>query len=117
MLKYFGQLLKFRLSATVVFSAMVGYLLGFETFNLQHFTYLIIGGFLVTGAANAFNQILEKEKDKLMERTATRPLPQGNLSIFQAFIFALFIGFIGLFLLNQINPQGSFYGYMSKSSL
>ena len=59
MIRYFGQLLKFKLSITVVFSAMIGYLLGFDQFNLQHFIYLILGGFLVTGSANAFNQVLE----------------------------------------------------------
>ena len=116
MLKYFGQLLKFKLSITVVFSAVIGYLLGFDQFNLQHFIYLIFGGFLVTGSANAFNQILEKEKDKLMQRTVVRPLPQDNLSVLQAVIFAFIIGGIGLFLLNKINPQGSLYGVMSKSS-
>ena len=116
MLKYFGQLLKFKLSITVVFSAIIGYLLGFDQFNLQHFIYLIFGGFLVTGSANAFNQILEKEKDKLMQRTVVRPLPQANLSVLQAVIFAFIIGGIGLFLLNKINPQGSLYGVMSKSS-
>ena len=116
MLKYFGQLLKFKLSITVVFSAIIGYLLGFDQFNLQHFIYLIFGGFLVTGSANAFNQILEKEKDKLMQRTVGRPLPQANLSVLQAVIFAFIIGGIGLFLLNKINPQGSLYGVMSKSS-
>jgi protoheme IX farnesyltransferase len=94
----------------------VGYLLGFSEFNSTHFIYLLIGGFFVTGSANAFNQILERDKDKLMERTSVRPLPQRNLSVAQAFIFATLIGLIGLYLLNQINPQGSFYGFMSKSS-
>ena len=116
MLKYFFQLLKFRLSITVVFSAMVGYLLGFDDFNGRDFIYLTIGGFLVTGSANAFNQILEKDKDKLMERTSVRPLPQDKLSVFQASVFATLIGFIGLFLLNKIYPEGSFYGIMSKSA-
>ena len=116
MVKYFGQLLKFKLSITVVFSAMIGYLLGVDQFDLQHFAYLVFGGFLVTGSANAFNQIFEKEKDKLMERTSVRPLPQGNLTVVQAVIFAFVIGVIGLLLLNKINPQGSFYGVMSKSS-
>ena len=116
MIKYFGQLLKFKLSITVVFSAMIGYLLGFEYFNLYHFIYLTIGGMLVTGSANAFNQILERKQDKLMNRTAIRPLPQKNLTALQAFIFAGIIGVLGLFLLNKINPQGSFYGLMSKSS-
>jgi protoheme IX farnesyltransferase len=116
MLKYFGQLLKFKLSITVVFSAMIGYLLGFDQFNLQYFIYLIVGGFLVTGSANAFNQLLEKGKDRLMARTANRPLPQENLTAFQAGVFAFIIGILGLFLLNKINPQGTFYGVMSKSS-
>ena len=116
MLKYFFQLLKFRLSITVVFSAMIGYLLGFDDFIWRDFIYLTIGGFLVTGSANAFNQILEKDKDKLMKRTSIRPLPQNKLSVFQASVFATLIGCIGLFLLNQINPEGSFYGIMSKSS-
>ena len=115
-LKFYAQLLKFRLSITVVFSAMIGYLLGFETFNHSHFIYLLVGGFLVTGSANAFNQILEKDKDKIMERTSVRPLPMGNLSVFSATVFAVVIGCIGLVLLNNINPQGSFYGFMSKSS-
>ena len=92
MVKYFWQLLKFKLSITVVFSAMIGYLLGFDQFNLQHFSCLIFGGFLVTGSANAFNQILEKEKDTLMDRTSIRPLPQGNLTVVQALIFAFIIG-------------------------
>ena len=116
MLKHFFQLLKFRLSITVVFSAMVGYLLGFDDFIWIDFIYLTIGGFLVTGSANAFNQILEKDKDKLMKRTSIRPLPQNRLSVFQASVFATLIGFTGFFLLNKIYPDGSFYGVMSKSA-
>ena len=115
--KYYGQLLKFRLSITVVFSAVVGYLLGIENFVFNEFIFLILGGFFVTGSANGFNQILEKDKDKLMERTANRPLPKGNLSVFQAVIFCSIMATLGLYLLNFINPQGSFYGFMSKSSL
>ena len=115
MLKYFFQLLKFRLSITVVFSAMVGYLLGFDDFIWRDFIYLTLGGFLVTGSANAFNQILEKEKDKLMERTSVRPLPQDKLSVFQASVFATLIGFVGLFLLNKINPSTGYLN-MSKSA-
>jgi protoheme IX farnesyltransferase len=116
MLKHFAELLKFKLSATVVFSAIVGYLLGFDNFDIYHFLYLILGGFLVTGSANTFNQIIEVEKDKLMQRTAGRPLPKGNLTVLQATIFALFTALFGLLILNKINPQGTFYGVMSKSS-
>lgn len=115
-LKYYTQLLKFRLSTTVVFSAMAGYLLGVTDFLISDFLLLIIGGFLVTGSANGFNQILEKDYDKLMKRTASRPLPMGNLSVSQAVIFSVLIGVLGLYLLNFIHPKSSFFGLLSKSS-
>ena len=60
----------------------------------------------MTGSANAFNQILEKNHDELMERTAQRPLPLGKLSSFQAIIFATFIGVFGLFVLYHVSPGG-----------
>jgi protoheme IX farnesyltransferase len=98
--------MKFRLSATVVFSAVIGYLLGVESPSLFAISYLIIGGILVTGSANAFNQILEQKHDKLMERTAQRPLPLGNLSSPQALVFATLIGGIGLLALYSVVPGG-----------
>tara|TARA_B100000809_G_scaffold63502_1_gene60228 strand:- start:1516 stop:2361 length:846 start_codon:yes stop_codon:yes gene_type:complete len=98
--------MKFRLSATVVFSAVIGYLLGAESLSLFAIFYLIIGGILVTGSANAFNQILEQKHDKLMERTAQRPLPLGNLSSPQALVFATLIGGIGLLALYSVVPGG-----------
>ena len=103
------------MSITVVFSATIGYLLGFDAFDITHFSLLVVGGFFVTGAANGFNQVIEREHDKFMERTAVRPLPLGNLSVNQAFIFSILLGSLGIFALNHINPQGSFFGLMSKS--
>ena len=95
---------------------MAGYLLGFEKFSLNEFILLIMGGLFVTGSANGFNQIIERKHDKLMTRTCSRPLPMGNLIISQALIFSILLGLLGLFLLNFINPQGSFFGLLSKSS-
>ena len=95
---------------------MAGYLLGFEQFSFHEFIILIMGGFFVTGSANGFNQIIERNHDKLMTRTSSRPLPMGNLTISQALIFSILLGLLGLFLLNFINPQGSFFGLLSKSS-
>ena len=57
-LKYYAQLLKFRLSVTVVISALAGYLIGVTEFELTELALLIFGGFLVTGSANGFNQVL-----------------------------------------------------------
>ena len=98
-----------------MFSAIAGYLLGVNTFDITTFSLLVVGGFFVTGAANGFNQLIEREHDKFMERTAFRPLPRGNLSVNQAFIFSVLLGTLGVFALNHINPQGSFFGLMSKS--
>jgi len=115
-LNYYFQLLKFRLSFTVVFSSGIGYMLGVENFVFSEFVILIIGGFLVTGSANSFNQILERNFDKLMLRTSQRPLPKNNISIYQAIIFSFILAFIGLYLLNLINPGNGPYSLMSKSS-
>lgn len=95
---------------------MSGYLLGFKQFSTNEFIILIMGGFFVTGSANGFNQILERNYDKLMDRTCSRPLPMGNLSINQALVFSILLGFLGLFLLNFINPGGSYFNIISKSS-
>ncbi len=114
--KYYSQLIKFRLSTTVVFSATAGYLLGTTQVNIQELFLLIIGGFLVTGSANGFNQILEQDHDKLMTRTANRPLPKKNITTTRAVLFSVLIGLLGFYLLSMIKPHGSFYGYLSKSS-
>ena len=114
--KYYSQLLKLRLSLTVVISASAGYLIGVENFLLQEFVLLVLGGFLVTGSANGFNQVLERDYDCLMQRTQQRPLPQKNLKTLNAILFSFIIGVIGLYFLSLIKPHGSFYGYLSKSS-
>lgn len=112
-IKYFSQLLKFRLSATVVFSAIMGYLLGSDEASFSELCYLIIGGFLVTGCANAFNQIWERNHDKLMKRTCGRPLPKRNLNVTESLIFAFLIGIIGLIVLYQLNKYCTYYGFLS----
>ena len=114
--KYYSQLLKLRLSLTVVISASAGYLIGVENFLLEEFVSLVLGGFLVTGSANGFNQVLERDYDGLMQRTQQRPLPQKNLKTLNAILFSFIIGVIGLYFLSLIKPHGSFYGYLSKSS-
>ena len=115
-IKYYFQLLKFRLSFTVVISATAGYLIGVENFDYIELILLALGGFLVTGSANGFNQVLEKDYDKLMLRTMHRPLPEKNLTTLNSLIFSFVIGVLGLYLLSMIKPHGSFYGFLSKSS-
>lgn len=89
---------------SVVYSAMAGYLLGAETISWSHIIFLALGGYLVVGAANGFNQIIERDRDLLMKRTAGRPLPTGRLSVMEAMIACTIMAFAGLFLLYLINP-------------
>ena len=99
-MKAYFELLKFRLSLLVAFSSGFGYALAsFGQINWSIFMSLFIGGLLVSGSSVTINQIIEKDLDKLMERTKGRPLPTGRLSINEAIYFAIFTGAIGLFLL------------------
>ena len=56
----------------------------------------LIGGTLAAGSANAFNMVIESESDKLMKRTAKRPLAIGVLNKTEATLFATFIGLLSL---------------------
>jgi protoheme IX farnesyltransferase len=98
--KDYSQLMKFNLTIMVVFSSVVGYLLVPGVgFNLIKVLTLFAGGLLVSGSANTINQILERETDKLMARTAVRPLPSGRMSETEAIILAIVTGVSGLVIL------------------
>lgn len=92
---------------------MAGYLLGAPTFVLSEFIILILGGFFVTGAANAYNQIIEKDRDALMVRTMLRPLPAGRMTILEAMIIATLCMTLGLGLLYTLNPLSAGFGALS----
>ena len=88
-LKDYMQLIKFTLSLTVVFSSVISYLLAPNiTFNFLSVLLLFIGGLLITGSANAINQMTEKDTDALMKRTAKRPVASGRMSVSEASAFA-----------------------------
>ena len=93
------QLLKFRLSLTVAFSSAIGYMLGAHELSWSRALLVMLGGLLVTGSANIINQVHERELDKLMTRTANRPLPTGVLSPAEAWVFCVLLGVAGLSLL------------------
>ena len=60
---------------------------------------LMIGGFLVTGASNAMNQIMERELDAKMDRTKERPLPTHRISVMEALLMGVLSGVLGISLL------------------
>ncbi|MBC6696625.1 heme o synthase [Hymenobacter puniceus] len=93
------QLLKFRLALTVAFSSAIGFLLGAQAFDWGRALLVMLGGLAITGSANTINQIYEKDLDKLMKRTAKRPLPLGILSVSEAWVFTIVLGAFGLALL------------------
>lgn len=98
--KAYFELLKFRLSFLVAFSSAFGYLLATRgSIEWLSFVMLCLGGFLISGASVTINQIIEVEYDKLMTRTASRPLPTGRLSIAEAKFFTLIVGILGFTLL------------------
>jgi heme o synthase len=99
--KIYYDLIKFRLSALVTFSAVFGFILGDSgvNFSWPQFIGLIFGGFLISGASGAANEIIERKFDKLMTRTQGRPLPQQAISVQEAKIFTAIIAVLGILTL------------------
>jgi len=99
-LKDYQQLMKFTLSFTVVFSSVISYLLvpGIS-FDIISVLLLFVGGMLVTGAANAINQIAEKDTDAIMKRTAKRPVASGRMSVDEAATFSVVVAVFGVFII------------------
>ncbi len=107
------QLTKFGLSISVVFSALAGYLLAAESVQISTLLLLAVGGYFMVGASNAFNQIIEKDTDKLMKRTMNRPLPAGRMSVNSAMIIAVVCTILGITILYIINPKTAMFGAIS----
>src|SRR5688572_21632340 len=100
-LKDYLQLTKPSLNIMVVFSSVISYLLapGIVEYDLLMIVLLFIGGFLVTGSANAMNMAVEKDTDAIMKRTASRPVASGRMKASEAWTFAIITGVIGVFIL------------------
>lgn len=114
-MKDYGQLVKFRLTFTVVMSSALGYLLGMPgSIEWTGFIALIIGGFLVVSASNGINQMIEKDYDKLMTRTQNRPLAQNRLSLLEAGVFCAITGILGVSILGlYLNIYAALLGFSS----
>jgi protoheme IX farnesyltransferase len=110
----YKQLVKFRLNLFVVFSAIASYVIvaSWEV-AWQSLVLLGVGGFLITGAANALNEVLEKDFDKLMRRTSDRPLPSGRMSVSEAVLAAGLMFVLGIFILTLFNPLAAVLGSLA----
>ncbi|AXP81060.1 Protoheme IX farnesyltransferase 1 [Mariniflexile rhizosphaerae] len=109
----FKEITKMRLALSVVFSSLAGYLLGVETVDFKTLVLLALGGYFMVGASNAFNQIIEKDLDALMDRTKNRPIPAGRMSVTTAFIIASVFTVLGIIILYTINKQTAMFGAIS----
>ena len=106
--KSYLELIKFRLTSTVVATSSFGYLIALKSiggddwlslFNWWLFAGVLIGGMFIVFAANGMNQIIEKENDAKMSRTSNRPIVEDRIDVKSARIFCWITGILGLFVL------------------
>lgn len=112
----FKAITKAGLAISVVFSSIAGYVLGFDathSFDWFDLLKLAVGGYCMVGASNAYNQVIEKDLDALMDRTKNRPVASGRMSPRLALIVATLLTIIGVALLYTINPKSAMFGAIS----
>jgi protoheme IX farnesyltransferase len=112
----FLEITKARLAISVVFSSLAGFVLGVDNLGVESWLILVklaIGGYGMVGASNAFNQVIEKDLDALMDRTKNRPVPSGRMKSNTALIIAGLLTLIGIAILYSINPKTAMFGAIS----
>lgn len=112
----FKEITKAGLAISVLFSSIAGYLLGVNDehpFKWSTLAILAIGGYCMVGASNAFNQVIEKDIDSLMDRTKNRPVPSGRMTPITALIVASLLTIIGIALLYTINAKSAMFAAIS----
>ena len=112
----FKEITKAGLAISVLFSSIAGYLLGVNSENPFQWSVLVvlsIGGYCMVGASNAFNQVIEKDIDALMDRTKNRPVPSGRMSPKMALLVASLLTIVGIVLLYTINAKSAMFAAIS----
>jgi len=112
----FKEITKAGLAISVLFSSVAGYLLGVNDanpFKWSTLAVLAIGGYCMVGASNAFNQVIEKDIDSLMDRTKNRPVPSGRMSSKMALFVASLLTIVGITLLYTINAKSAMFAAIS----
>lgn len=109
----FKEITKARLAVSVVFSSIAGYFLGATEISYVSLFLLSFGGYCMVGASNAFNQVIEKDLDALMNRTKNRPIPAGRMSVNTAMVIAVVLTIVGLVCLYILNPKTAMFGAIS----
>lgn len=112
-LKGYSELLKLKLSSLVVFSAAIGHIVAAQSIHIWELLLLSFGGFAITGAANGFNQILERDLDAQMNRTSKRPLATAKVTVNEALLVTGLLSLIGVVLLASFNMLTALLGMVS----
>jgi len=113
-MKDYSEFLKLRLASLVVLSSVICYGVAASEFSLSIMAALIIGGTLLTGASNGFNEIIERDLDALMDRTKNRPLPTSKMNLTEAIVLAATFGILGIGILGYfINPMSGILGFIA----
>ncbi|MCR9265128.1 MAG: heme o synthase [Flavobacteriaceae bacterium] len=109
----FKEITKAKLAVSVVFSSIAGYFLGAYEVSLVSLLLLTFGGYCMVGASNAYNQIIEKDLDALMNRTKNRPIPSGRMSVKSALAVAITLTVLGVLALFALSPKTAMFGAIS----
>ena len=109
----FKEITKARLAISVVFSSIAGYLLAPVQVDALSLMLLAFGGYCMVGASNAFNQVIEKDLDAMMNRTKNRPIPSGRMSVNMAMSIAVTLTVLGVVSLYYLNPKTAMFGAIS----
>ncbi|MGG5506561.1 MULTISPECIES: heme o synthase [unclassified Myroides] len=115
-LKEFKEMTKMGLALSVVFSTLAGYVLAvpdIRSINYMTILALAVGGYCMVGASNVYNQIIERDLDAKMNRTANRPIASGRVKPTPAFILAVVLTLLGIGILYAINPKTAMFGAIS----
>lgn len=108
------RLTKPRITLMVVLTAAGGMWLAPAAPSLVTIVVALVALALVVSSANAFNCYLERDVDKLMRRTAKRPLPAARLAPTPALVFAIALGLVSLpALFFLVNPLTAALGAIS----
>ena len=107
----YSEFMKLRLASLVVISSSICYILATDSIDPKILLALVVGGFLLTGSSNGFNEIIERDLDALMSRTSSRPLPQKRMGVVEAIVIASIAGIAGVGMLGLfINPMSGILG-------
>ncbi|MBC8003489.1 MAG: protoheme IX farnesyltransferase [Opitutaceae bacterium] len=113
-----SDLVKARLTVLVLLTTLVGLYLGIQgPMDYLLMIHTLLGTGLVAGGASALNQLIERDHDALMPRTASRPLPSGRMTPEAVLVFGAVISSAGLvYLTLAVNPLTSFLGALTLMS-